>query len=111
MYYNILHNSILLAKFICDPRDRVGEVIEIQQQKMAIVLTVVIQALVIGGLIACIVVGTQDPLSSASPAGEIRHMEYGSWSTSPAAYPIVGHPPVVRQMDIAADRGEDISPF
>lgn len=84
----------------------VCEVIEIQQQKMATALTVAIQVMVVGGLIACIVVGTQDRPSLAPPADEARHVEYGSWSTSPAAYPIVGHPPAIRLMSIPAEPGE-----
>jgi hypothetical protein len=67
-------------------------VIEISEQKMATVLTIVIQALVVGGLIACIVVGTQDrPSSVASPDTEAGHMGFRPESASPAAYPVVGH--------------------
>jgi len=69
-------------------------VIEISQQKMALVLTVAIQTLVVGGLIACIVVGTQDrPSSVVSPADETRYVDYQPESASPAAYPVVGHRP------------------
>ncbi|MDK2889640.1 MAG: hypothetical protein PWR21_272 [Methanoculleus sp.] len=68
--------------------------IEISEQKMAILLTVAIQALVVGGLIACIVVGTQDrPSSAVSPADEVRDADYRPESASPAAYPVVGHRP------------------
>ncbi|KAF5087801.1 hypothetical protein [Methanoculleus horonobensis] len=59
---------------------------------MAQVLTVAIQALIVGGLIACIVVGTQDrsspvipPITEAGYAGDRMA------SASPAEYPIVGH--------------------
>jgi len=88
----------------------VCEVIEIQQQKMATVLIVAIQVMVVGGLIACIVVGAQDRPSPVSPAGEARHVEYGSWSTSPAAYPIAGHLPAIR-LSIPADTGEKLLLF
>lgn len=68
--------------------------IEISEQKMAIILTVAIQTLVVGGLIACIVVGTQDrPFSVVSPADEVRNVDYRPESASPAAYPVVGHRP------------------
>jgi len=69
-------------------------VIEISEQKMALILTVAIQTLVVGGLIACIVVGTQDrPSSVVSPADEIRDADYRPGSASPGAYPVVGHRP------------------
>ncbi|WP_156168401.1 hypothetical protein [Methanoculleus sediminis] len=59
---------------------------------MATVLTVAIQALVVGGLIACIVVGTQDrPSPAVSPMDEGLHVDDRPASTSPAAYPVVGH--------------------
>ncbi len=80
--------------------------IEIYQQKMATVLTVAIQALVVGGLIACIVVGTQDrPSPVVSPAGETRHVDYQSESALPAAYPIVGREPGIRLMSIPTGSG------
>jgi hypothetical protein len=69
-------------------------VIEISEQKMALVLTVVIQTLVVGGLIACIIVGTQDrPSSVVSPTDGGRYENYQPESASPAAYPVVGHRP------------------
>jgi len=84
----------------------VCEVIEIHQQKMATALIVAIQVMIIGGLLACIVVGTQDRPSPVSPAGEARHVEHGSWSTSAAAYPIAGHPPGIR-LSIPVDAGKE----
>ncbi len=59
---------------------------------MATLLTVAIQALVVVGLIACIVVGAQDRPSPETPSiTEARYM--GDWpaSASAAAYPIAGH--------------------
>ncbi len=68
--------------------------IEIYQQKMATILTVAIQTLVVGGLIACIVVGAQDrPSPVDSPAADGRDAYYLSENTSPAAYSVVGHQP------------------
>lgn len=59
---------------------------------MATLLTVAIQALVVGGLIACIVVGTQDRPSPASlPITEARDARDLPASASPVAYSIVGH--------------------
>ncbi|PKL61165.1 MAG: hypothetical protein CVV31_12740 [Methanomicrobiales archaeon HGW-Methanomicrobiales-2] len=82
--------------------------IEIYQQKMAMVLTVAIQALVVGGLIACIVVGTQDrPSPVVSPAGGPGSLDYRPESASPAAYPIV-HPPKVMPVIISPGTGEEL---
>ncbi|HOI12217.1 MAG TPA: hypothetical protein PLG75_00075 [Methanoculleus sp.] len=68
--------------------------IEISEQKMATVLTVAIQTLVVGGLIACIVVGTQDrPSSAALPDTDARHVDFRPESASPAAYPVIGSQP------------------
>ncbi|MCM2464911.1 hypothetical protein [Methanoculleus oceani] len=68
--------------------------IEIYQQKMATILTVAIQTLVVGGLITCIVVGAQDrPSPVDSPAVEGRDADYLPGNASPAAYPVVGHQP------------------
>ncbi len=83
----------------------VCEVIEIHQQKMATALIVAIQVMIIGGLLACIVVGTEERPSPVSPVGEARHVEYGSWSTSAAVYPIAGHPPAIR-LSTPVDAGE-----
>ncbi|MDD4567012.1 hypothetical protein L21_1897 [Methanoculleus chikugoensis] len=59
---------------------------------MATILTVVIQALVVGGLIACIVVGTQDRSSpGVPPITEARYAGDLPPGVSAAAYPIVGH--------------------
>ncbi|MCK8518712.1 hypothetical protein [Methanoculleus sp. 7T] len=70
--------------------------IEISQQKLATALTAAIQVLVVAGLVACIVVGPQDrPSPIVSPSGETRHADYRPESTSPAAYPIVGHQPEI----------------
>lgn len=86
--------------------------IEIYLQKMAIVLTVAIQALVVGGLIACIVVGTQDrPSPVVSPAGGTGSLDYRPESASPAADPIVGHQPEVMQVSIPPDTGEELIHF
>ncbi|WP_054847828.1 hypothetical protein [Methanoculleus chikugoensis] len=55
-------------------------------------MTVVIQALVVGGLIACIVVGTQDRSSrEVPPITEGRYAGDLPPGVSAAAYPIVGH--------------------
>lgn len=82
--------------------------IEIYQQKMAAVLTIAIQALVVGGLIACIVVGTQDrPSPVVSPADGTGSLDYRPESTSPAAYPIVGHRPEVMPVSIPPYTGEE----
>ncbi|MCT8338364.1 hypothetical protein FKB36_12930 [Methanoculleus sp. Afa-1] len=59
---------------------------------MAILLIAGIQVLVVGGLVACIVVGAQDrPSPETPPITEARYM--GDWpaSASAAAYPIAGH--------------------
>jgi hypothetical protein len=83
------------------------EVIEIYQQKMATVLTVAIQVLVIAGFVACIVVGPQDrPSPIVSPDNETRHVDYRPESTSPAAYPIVGHQFEGRPVSILPGIGE-----
>ena len=86
--------------------------IEIYQQKMAIVLTVAIQALVVGGLIACIVVGTQDrPSPMVSPAGGTGSLDYRPESASPAAYPILGHRPEVMAVRYSPGTGEELISF
>ncbi|MCC7554912.1 MULTISPECIES: hypothetical protein [Methanoculleus] len=55
-------------------------------------MTVAIQILVVGGLVACIVVGTQDrPSPAVPPITEARYAGDMPASASPAAYPIVGH--------------------
>jgi len=55
------------------------------QQKVATVLTVTIQVLVIAGFVACIVVGPQDqPSPITSPDGETRDTGDRSGSVSPA---------------------------
>ena len=83
--------------------------IEIYQQKMAMVLTVAIQALVVGGLIACIVVGTQDrPSPMVSPAGGTGSLDYRPDSASPAAYPIVGHQSEVMPVIISPGTGGEL---
>lgn len=73
------------------------EVIEISQQNMAVVLTVAIQALVIGGLLACIIVGPQVGSSPAtSSSGEGRHMDRLSGNPSTGADPVGIRQPEVR---------------
>lgn len=70
---------------------------------MATVLTLVIQALVFGGLIACIVVGTQDrPSPTIPPITEVEHAGGRLVSGSPAAYSLVDH----QTADIPANTGE-----
>ncbi|KUK62255.1 MAG: Uncharacterized protein XD82_0746 [Methanoculleus marisnigri] len=86
--------------------------IEIYQQKMAVVLTVAIQALVFGGLIACIVVGTQDrPSPVVSPAGGTGSLDYRPESASPAAYPIFGHRPEAMPVSTSPGTGEELISF
>lgn len=59
---------------------------------MATLLTVAIQALVVGGLVACIVVGTQDRSSpEVPPITEARYAGDLPPGVSAAAHPIVGH--------------------
>ena len=83
--------------------------IEIYQQKMAMVLTVAIQALVVGGLIACIVVGTQDrPSPVVSPAGGTGSLDYRPESASPAAYPVLGHRSEVMPVSISPVPDEEL---
>lgn len=68
--------------------------IEIHQQKIAAALTVAIQILVVGGLIACIIVGTQEqPVFAASPDAGALHAAHLPGSTSPAAHLTAGHRP------------------
>lgn len=68
--------------------------IEISQQNVAAALTVAIQALVVGGLVACIVVGSQGGSSLAtSPSDGVRYVDSPSDNASPAAYPVVGGQP------------------
>ncbi|MCK9306520.1 MAG: hypothetical protein M0P17_03215 [Methanoculleus sp.] len=86
--------------------------IEIYQQKMAMVLTVAIQALVVGGLIACIVVGTQDrPSPVVSPAGGTGSLDYRPESASPAAYPVLGHRSEVMPVSISPVPDEELISF
>ncbi len=70
--------------------------IEISQQNMVALLTIAIKALVISGLLACIIVGPQVGSSPAtSSAGEGRHVDYPANDLSPAAdAAVVLHPEV-----------------
>jgi len=88
------------------------------QQKVATVLTVTIQVLVIAGFVACIVVGPQDqPSPITSPDGETRDTGDRSGSVSPAAYDIVSRQPGIWPVDPLPDVGEiglsepDLVPF
>ncbi|WP_292518355.1 hypothetical protein [Methanoculleus sp.] len=73
-------------------------------------MTVAIQALVIGGLIVCIVVGTQDrPSSIGSPDGDTRNVFDRPESASPAAYSIIGNRPDLPVMSVRAGAGNTLS--
>ncbi len=66
------------------------EVIEIRQQKMATILTVIIQVLALAGLVACIIVGPQDRPSPLDTP-EARHGEYRPEGASSALLLIAGN--------------------
>ncbi len=73
------------------------EVIEISHQNVAAVLTVAIQALVIGGLIACLLVGSQEgPSLATSSSDGVRHVDYRPQGALPGTDPVVGSQPGVR---------------
>ncbi|MFW5637688.1 MAG: hypothetical protein WAN99_09680 [Methanoculleus sp.] len=60
---------------------------DIDQQKIAVRLTVTIQAIIIAGLVACIAIGPQDNRTAApSPGGETQRPIDRSGEISPAAY-------------------------
>ena len=78
--------------------------IKISQQNMVALLTVAIKALVVSGLLACIIVGPQVGASPAtSPAGEGRHVDYPATDPSPGEDPtVVRHPGVRLLMGVQA---------
>jgi len=70
---------------------------------MATILTVVIQILVVGGLVACIIVGAQDRSSPETPPiTETRYTGDRPPSAFAVAYPFTGH----QATDILSGAGE-----
>ena len=88
--------------------------IEISQQNMVALLTIAIKALVISGLLACIIVGPQVGSSPAtSAAGEGRYVDYPAKDFSSGAdAAAVLHPEVRLSMGVqVAPSGGNILSF
>ncbi|MDV2480867.1 hypothetical protein F8E02_02365 [Methanoculleus sp. Wushi-C6] len=78
--------------------------IEISQQYVAAALTFAIQALVVGGLVACIVIGPQNGSSlEASPSAGIRNVDDRPDTLPPAGHPADGLPEVRVQVSVQPD--------